>query len=232
MKHQELPEVKKMKVEIWSDIMCPFCYIGKRHFEEALKGFGHHAELEMEWKSFQLDPEIPKERKEIEHVYDYLAKRKGISHDQSVKLHDRVIAMAHAAGLVYNFDKAIVANSFDAHRVIQLAKSKGLGNEIEERFFKAYFTDGMDLGDPATLIEIGKEIGLEGAEVREALHSDDVAYQVKQDIDEAAQLGIRGVPFFVFDRRHAVSGAQPADVFLETMEKAFEDWRKNNPTTE
>jgi protein disulfide-isomerase len=232
MKHDELPEIKKMQIEIWSDIMCPFCYIGKRHFEEALKQFGHHAEVEIVWRSFQLDPEIPQDREKIEHVYDYLAKRKGISLEQSVKLHERVIAMAHAAGLVYDFDKAIVANSFDAHRVIQLAKSKGLGNEIEERFFKAYFTDGMDLGDPATLIELVKEVGLEGAEVREALHSDDVAYQVKQDIADAAQIGVKGVPFFVFNRRYAVSGAQPADVFLETLEKAFEEWKKANPVND
>lgn len=220
------------KVEIWSDIMCPFCYIGKRHFEEALKTFGHHSEIEIEWKSFQLDPEIPKEREKIEHVYDYLARRKGISHEHSVELHERVVGLAKAAGLAYDFDKAIVANSLDAHRVIQLAKTKNLGGEIEERFFKAYFMDGMDLGDPATLIELGKEIGLEGAEVREALHSDDFAYKVKQDIAEAREIGVQGVPFFVFNRRYAISGAQPVDVFVETLEKAFEEWQKANPVSD
>ncbi len=211
-----------MKVEIWSDIMCPFCYIGKRHFEEALKRVGHKAEIEIEWKSFQLDPTLPIERKEIENVYQYLAKRKGITLEQSIKMHAQVMEMARRAGLAYHFEKAVVANSFMAHKLIQLAKEKGLGNEIEERLFKAYFTDGMDMGDPATLIELGTEIGLQGAEIKEALTSDDYAYKVKQDIMEGAQLGVQGVPFFVFDRKYAISGAQPAEVFVQTMEKVME----------
>ncbi len=211
-----------MKVEIWSDIMCPFCYIGKRHFEEALKQFGHKAEIIIEWKSFQLDPEIPKEREKVENVYEYLAKRKGISLDHSKKMHENVMKMAHAAGLEYHFDKAVVANSFDAHKLIQLAKEKGLGNEMEERLFKAYFTDGMDMGDPAVLIELGREIGLEGAEIKDVLASDEYGYKVKEDIWEAEQLGVKGVPFFVFDRKYAVSGAQPIEAFVQTMEKASE----------
>lgn len=213
---------KKIHVEIWSDIMCPFCYIGKRHFEEALKQFGHRADIELEWRSFQLDPEIPLVREKIEHVYEYLARRKNISHEQSVKLHDRVMDMAQEAGLAYHFDKAIVANSFDAHRLIQLAKVNNLGNEMEERLFKAYFTDGMDLGDPATLVELGTEVGLKMPEIKDALQSEAMAARVKKDIAEADQLGVRGVPFFVFNRKYAVSGAQPAQAFVTALEKAAE----------
>jgi protein disulfide-isomerase len=219
----------KMKVEVWSDIMCPFCYIGKRHYEAALKQFADSNRIEIEWKSFQLDPTIPKNPENKNNVYKYLADRKGMSEAQSRKMHDNVVEMAKQAGLSYNFDNAVIANSFDAHKMIQLAKTKGLGDEAEERLFRAYFIEGMDFGDAATLVKIGQEIGLEGTEIEAALLSDDFAYKVKSDIAEAAQLGVQGVPFFVFNRKYAVSGAQPTEAFLETMQKSFLEWEKSNP---
>lgn len=221
----------KMQVEIWSDIMCPFCYIGKRHYEAALNAFADRNDVEIVWKSFQLDPDIPAVASKPENVYEYLAKRKGMSYDQSVRMHQNVAEMAKKAGLEYNFDKTIIANSFDAHKVIQLAKTKGLGDAIEERFFKAYFTEGRDLADSATLAELGGDIGLDRQEVLNALNDDHYAYLVNQDIMEARQIGVTGVPFFVFNRKYAVSGAQPADAFLKTMEKAFAEWRRDNPRT-
>ena len=124
-------ESLKMKVEVWSDIMCPFCYIGKRNYEAALSGFEGRENIVIEWRSFQLDPTIPKHSPVKENVYQYLAEKKGISYEQSAKMHERVIRMAKDAGLDYRFDKAIVANSFDAHRMIQLAKEKGLGDAAE-----------------------------------------------------------------------------------------------------
>ncbi len=218
----------KMKVEVWSDIMCPFCYIGKRNYEAALKQFADSNDIEIVWKSFQLDPDITQEAGKKVNVYQYLADRKGWSYEQSVKMHETVVQTAKNAGLEYNFDKAIVANSFNAHRLIQMAKTKGLGDKAEERFFFAYFTEGKDLGNPGVLTELGKEIGLTETDIKDALTNDEYAYSVNQDIQEAQNIGVNGVPFFVFNRKYAISGAQPIEYFLKTLEKSFAEWQKGN----
>lgn len=209
--------------------MCPFCYIGKRNFELAITQFADKDDLEIIWKSFQLDPTIPTERTSVESIYSYLAKRKGMSLEQTIEMHDSVVQTAKNAGLVYNFDKAVVANSFNAHRIIQMAKTKGLGDNAEERFFYGYFTEGKDIGDLATLLELGKEIGLSEDEVNSALTEDKYALTAKSDIKEAQEIGVNGVPFFVFNRKYAVSGAQAPKVFLETLNVSFAEWRKENP---
>jgi protein disulfide-isomerase len=219
----------KMKVEVWSDIMCPFCYIGKRNYEAALNQFSDSSNIEISWKSFQLDPNIPEAV--TENVYQYLADRKGMSYEQSVQMHESMAETAKKAGLEYNFDKAVVANSFNAHRMIQLAKTKDLGDAAEERLFYAYYTEGKNFGNAEVLVELGKNIGLTEAEVQTALTDDTYAYKVRQDIEEAQQLGVRGVPFFVFDRKYAISGAQPPEAFLETLDKSFAEWRKENPAS-
>jgi protein disulfide-isomerase len=224
-------ETPKMKVDIWSDIMCPFCYIGKRHYESALSRFEGRGAVEVEWHSFQLDPTIPNDIPSKDNVYQYLADKKGISYQQSAKMHERVIEMAKNAGLDYRFDKAIVANSFDAHRLIQLAKTRGLGDVAEERLFRAYFTEGKDFGDFDTLISIGKEIGIPEEDVKSALVSGLYAEKVEQDIREAAEIGAQGVPFFVFDRKYAVSGAQPPEYFLQALNQSYGEWKKANPDT-
>lgn len=207
-----------MKIEIWSDIMCPFCYIGKRHFEAALKQFPQANEVEIEWKSFQLDPTIPKMDERVD-VYQYLADKKGMSLEQSKAMHENVIQMAKNAGLDYNFDIAVVGNSKDAHRLIQFAKTKELGDQAEEALFKAYFTDGKNMADMKDLIEIGTSIGLDSNELTSILESDAFAYEMMQDVQEAQNIGVQGVPFFVFNRKYAVSGAQPVEAFLQTLEK-------------
>ncbi|MCO6462327.1 MAG: DsbA family oxidoreductase [Saprospiraceae bacterium] len=212
-----------MKVEIWSDIMCPFCYIGKRHFEEALNRFDAKDRIEIEWKSYQLDPEIPEEISKRKTVYQYLSERKGISPEQSEQLHQHVIKMARQVGLEYRFDLAVVANSLKAHRIIQRAKELGLGDRAEEVFFKAYFTQGRDLNDAETLEDLGILIGLNKSQIDEALTDDVYAYKVYQDIQEGSRIGVRGVPFFVFDRKYGISGAQPIEVFIETLEKSFSE---------
>jgi len=217
----------KMKVEIWSDIMCPFCYIGKRHFEAALAKFADAENIELEWKSFQLDPTLPKPASKL-NTYEYLAQRKGMSTEQSKAMHRQVMQMAKDVGLDYNFDKAVVSNSFDAHRLIQFAKTKGLGDAAEERFFKAYFIEGKDMCDATILLQLGKEIGLDEAELKTVLGSDKFSDEVKRDIFEATQVGASGVPFFVFNNKYAVSGAQPISVFLNTLEKSFGEWKKDN----
>lgn len=216
-----------MKVEIWSDIMCPFCYIGKRRFEEALGKFSDQKNIAIEWKSFQLDPTI--QPAPGVSVYEYLAERKGISYEQSEQMHERVIAMAKDAGLEYNFDKAVIANSYDAHRLIQLAKKHKLGDAAEERLFSAYFTEGKDFGNHDTLAQIGKEIGLDENKVRQALATNEFSNEVDADIYEAQQIGVRGVPFFVFNRKYAVSGAQASETFVDVLNKSFTEWRKENP---
>lgn len=208
-----------MKIEIWSDILCPFCYIGKRHFEAALETLDPTIPIEIEWKSFQLDPTIPKMTERV-NVYQYLADSKGISLEQSKAMHDNVVEMAKNVGLEYNFSIAVVANSFDAHRLIQYSKTKGLGDEAEEALFAAYFTNGVDISDLNALQEIGTTIGLEPVELKDILHSDAFAYEISQDIQEAQNIGVRGVPFFVIDRKYGLSGAQPIDVFVDALSKA------------
>lgn len=220
---------KSMKVEIWSDIMCPFCYIGKRNFEAAMANFPDKDKIVVEWKSFQLDPDIPQQIDENTSVYQYLADRKGISYEQSVAMHERVIDMAKNVGLTYNYDKAVVANSFNAHRLIQLAKTKGLGDQAEEHLFRAYFTEGKNFSDPKVLEELGKDIGISEADVKEALSNDDFAFKVNQDLREAESIGVTGVPFFVFDRKYAISGAQPSEMFLQALGQSFNEWKMANP---
>ena len=206
-----------MKIEIWSDIMCPFCYIGKRQLEAALEAFPG-SDFEIEWKSFQLDPTIePQSGKD---VYSFLAERKGISVEQSIEMHKGVTERAKSVGLDYHFDKAIISNSLTAHRIIHLAKAKKLGDEMEEIFFKAYFTNGKDLNDAQTLIELGIQAGLISAEVKEVVENENLYLSdVKGDITEAQEIGVQGVPFFVFDRKYAVSGAQPVEAFVNTIKE-------------
>ncbi|MES2555901.1 MAG: DsbA family oxidoreductase [Bacteroidota bacterium] len=204
-----------MKIEIWSDVMCPFCYIGKRRLEQALEQFPGAEKFEIEWKSFQLDPDLVANGKE--NPYQYLADRKGISYQESVKMHENVVNTAKEVGLDYRFDQAVVANSLDAHRLSHLAKKHGVGNELEERLFHAYFTEGKDIADHATLTALGVEVGVPENEIQTLFSGDQFLADVQHDISEAQQIGVRGVPFFVFDRKYAVSGAQPVEAFLETM---------------
>ena len=201
--------------------MCPFCYIGKRKLEKALEQFEGKKKVEVTWKSYQLNPHI--EYQEDVDVYTYLAEVKGKSREWAEEMHANVSNMANEVGLNYDFDKVKIANSFDAHRVIQLAKTHNLTNEVEERFFKAYFTEGAIMSDHKTLLRLGVEAGLNEAEVQGVLGSDEFALDVKADVAEAQQIGVRGVPFFVFNRRYAISGAQDTAVFLETLRRSLEN---------
>ncbi|PXY38796.1 disulfide bond formation protein DsbA [Flavobacterium cheongpyeongense] len=207
-----------MKIEIWSDIMCPFCYIGKRQLESALAEFPDD-EFEIEWKSFQLDPNIePQSGKD---VYTFLAERKRISVEQSIEMHKGVRERAKSVGLDYHFDKAVISNSLNAHRIVHLAKKNKLGNEMEEIFFKAYFTDGKDLNDVSTLIALGMDCGLQAREIQKVLENETLFLNdVKSEIEEAREIGVQGVPFFVFDRKYAVSGAQSVETFVQTINEA------------
>jgi predicted DsbA family dithiol-disulfide isomerase len=210
-----------MKVEIWSDVMCPFCYIGKRRFEEALAQFPQADEVEITWKSFQLNPGLVTDPSV--NINQYLANTKGWQLEYAQQLNQQVTEMAQAVGLHYDFDRAVVANSFNAHRLIQLAKEHGLGDTAEEALFKAYFTQGKNIDNEDTLMELGISIGLDADEIKQLLSTDTYADAVKHDIEEARQLGITGVPFFVLNEKYAVSGAQAVEVFLGALQKAQAD---------
>jgi predicted DsbA family dithiol-disulfide isomerase len=216
-----------MKVEIWSDVMCPFCYIGKRKFEKALDQFPQKEKIQVEWKSFQLNPQMKTEPGKS--INDYLAEVKGWTPDYAQQVNDHVTGLASEVGLEYNMDKAVVANSFDAHRFVQFAKTKGLGDAAEEQLFKAYFTDGKDTSNLETLVELGNEIGLDTHELRTVLEGTRFSDEVRKDIYEAQQVGAKGVPFFVLDRKYAVSGAQQPETFLGALEQSFAEWQKANP---
>ena len=216
-----------MQVEIWSDVMCPFCYIGKRKFESALAQFPGKENIEITWKSFQLSPDL--KTQPDKNIDQFLAEYKGMPLEEAKHLNDHVTALAKRVGLVYNFDKAVVANSFNAHRFSHFAKQYGKQNEAEEKLFHSYFTDGKNIDDYGFLIQSGTEIGLDATALKAALENGAYADDVRTDIYEAQQIGARGVPFYVFNRQYAVSGAQDSRVFLETLEKAFASWQKANP---
>ncbi|MFI5131521.1 MAG: DsbA family oxidoreductase [Chitinophagales bacterium] len=216
-----------MKVDIWSDIRCPFCYMGKRKFEKAMAQFPQKDKVEVEWHSFELDPGI-KTQAGV-NIYDYLAGRKNITRESSVQLHRHVTETAKEVGLDYHFDTAVIANSFDAHRLIQLAKLNGMGDAAEERLFKAYFTEGKDISDHLTLIILGDEIGLDGRLVKKMLDSDALMDEVRYDERQARELGINAVPFFVINDRYGVSGAQQPEVFLQTLERAWQEYEQEHP---
>lgn len=221
---------KKMQVEIWSDVMCPFCYIGKRRFEKALKQLPEQENIEIIWKSYQLAPDMQTDT--TKNINQYLSEHKGISLEHAEQMNDQVTRMAAAEGLVYNFDKAIVANSMNAHRFSHFAKQYGKQNEAEELLFRAYFTEGKNTDDLNTLIDLGKEIGLDSDKLKTVLESEQYTDEVREDIYEAHQIGVRGVPFFVFNRKYAISGAQESGAFAQVLEKSFAEWREENHDAE
>lgn len=219
-----------MKVEIWSDIACPFCYIGKRNYEKAIEKFAEASNIELEWYSFQLDPTIPEEGNEGVNMTAYLEQRKGMPTSQIQEMFGNIGEMGKNVGIEFNFDKAVIANTMNAHRLLQLAKTKGLSNEAEGILFKAYFTDGVDIGNKEALKSLGLTIGLEEVNLDRVLDSDEFSYEVNQDIREGANIGVQGVPFFVFNRRYGISGAQPVEAFLETINKSFSEWKEQSDT--
>jgi predicted DsbA family dithiol-disulfide isomerase len=216
-----------MKVEIWSDVMCPFCYIGKRRFEKALEQFPAREGIDIVWKSFQLNPGMKTDPGK--NINQYLSEVKGWSLAQAKQANDYVTRMARESGLNYNFAKAVVANSFDAHRLVQLAKANGKGDAMEEQLFKAYFTEGKNIADHDTLILLATAVGLDHDAVKKVLTGNEYADAVERDIYEAQQIGVRGVPYFVLNDRYVVSGAQAIETFLGALNKAWDEWEKERP---
>tara|TARA_R110002020_G_scaffold112064_4_gene258246 strand:- start:403 stop:1110 length:708 start_codon:yes stop_codon:yes gene_type:complete len=216
-----------MKIEIWSDVACPFCYIGKRKIEKAIERFPQKDKIEIEWKSFLLNPDqVTQPNKSSQ---EYLAEVKGWSLEQTKEITANVTNMAAQEGLEYHLEKTVVANTKKAHRILHLAKTFGKGDEMKESLLKAYFTDSVNIDDDAVLLGLGKELGLEEDAIQEVLTTDKFENEVDQDIYESRQLGVKGVPFFVLDRKFGISGAQPDEVFDQTLEKAWSEYAKSNP---
>lgn len=215
-----------MTIEIWSDIVCPFCYIGKVKLEAALRQFNREG-IEITWKSYQLMPEmITQPGKGVDKM---LAETKGISLEQARQMQTQVTHMARQAGLVYHLEKAVTANTFRAHQLLHFAKAGGKQNAAEELLFKAYFTEGKNIDDLPTLLELGNSLGLDAAALQTALEEETYAGAVRKDIQEAQEIGVRGVPFFVFDRKYAVSGAQDPQVYLQALQQSFSERAKEQP---
>ena len=202
-----------MVVEIWSDIACPWCYVGKRRFEAALAGFGH--EVEVTWRSFELDPGAPASREES--AAEHLSGKYGMPVEEARARQAQLAAMAAADGLEFNFDRVQPANTFDAHRLTHLAKAHGLQDAMKERLQRAYLTDGELLSDHETLARLAAEVGVPGAE--EMLASDRYTAEVRDDERLAQEIGITAVPTFVVDRHVAVAGAQQPEVLRELLQR-------------
>jgi len=215
-----------MQVEIWSDVMCPFCYIGKRKFEAALEQFPQRDKIKVEWKSFQLMPGLKTDP--TVKLDQFLAKEKGVSIEQARSMNRHVSQIAKGIGLDYRLDQAIPANTINAHRFAHYAKENGKQDEAEEQLFRAYFVDGKNLDHIPTLVELGEAIGLDAVKVKLALENNHYADDVQTDLYEAQLAGVRGVPYFVFNKKLAISGAKEPEAFLEVLEKTFAEWWKNN----
>ncbi|HLS09070.1 DsbA family oxidoreductase [Lentibacillus sp.] len=210
-----------MKIDVWSDFVCPFCYIGKRRLEGALEQFAHRNNVEISYKSYELDPNA--EENPDQNIHEYLANQKGMSFEQAKSMNESLGEQAAEVGLTYNFDTMQHTNTFDAHRVAKYAAVKGKGKEMTERLLKAYFTDSELISDHKTLVKLSGEVGLDKDDVTALLKADDYAGDVRADEKEAEQLGVQGVPFFVFNDKYAVSGAQPQEAFSEVLEKVWEE---------
>ncbi len=210
-----------MEVEIWSDVVCPWCYIGKRRFETALARFEHRDGVTVTWRSFELDPRAPRDPRGT--AAERLAAKYGMSLEQAQSSHARMTELAAGDGLEYHLDRARGGNTFDAHRAIHLAGAHGLQAEAQERVMRGYFTDGEPIADPEALVRLVADVGVDADEARAALAGDDYAGDVRADEALAHRIGIQGVPFFVLGRRYGVSGAQPAELLLEALERAWSE---------
>lgn len=214
----------KLRVDIWSDLACPWCYVGKRRFEQALANFHQRGQLEVVWRSFELDPQAPAHSPLS--MRDALASKYGRTPEQAQEMLDSMTRTAAAEGLDYHFERMRPANTFLAHQLIHFAAAQGLQDQMKERLFRASFTEGALLSDLETLLGLAREVGLDAAQARAALQSGQFAQAVRQDEALARELGLSGVPFFVLGGKYGVSGAQSAEVLRAALEQA---WQETHP---
>jgi predicted DsbA family dithiol-disulfide isomerase len=211
----------RLAVEIWSDVVCPWCYLGKRRFAAALAHFPQRADVRVTWRSFELDPEAPRVRDAS--AAEHIASKYGMSVEEAKESQAQMTEMAAAEGLHYDFDRARGGNTFDAHRLIHLAAAHGRQDAANERLMRAYLSEGEPIGDREALVRVIADVGIDADEAGAVLDGDAYAGAVRADEELAAQLGIRAVPYFVLDRRYGVPGAQPAELLLRALERAWQD---------
>jgi predicted DsbA family dithiol-disulfide isomerase len=211
-------------IEVFSDVVCPWCYIGKRRLEQALAEFPHAEGVEVLFRSFQLDPSTPKDSDQS--LEEMLSTKYGTSRDEAREMNQRVSDIAAGVGLRYDLAAAHPANTFDAHRLLHFAAANGRQAELKERLMRAYFTEGRRIGDHGVLAELAADVGLDQKAAAAMLAGDDYAEDVRADVALARDFGANGVPFFVFDRRYGVSGAQETDVFRQVLDQV---WAEREP---
>jgi predicted DsbA family dithiol-disulfide isomerase len=212
--------MKQLPIDIWSDIACPWCYVGKRRLEKALGDFAHKDSVVIHWRAFELNPSAPRAIEEGRHV-ERLAKKYGMSVAQAEKRTAQLCEVAKADGLDFDFEHIRPGNTFDAHRVVHLGGERGVQDAVKERLLRGYLVEGEAIGEREVLVRLAAEAGLDAEDVRATLASDTYAREVRADEQQAAQLGINGVPFFVLGGRYAVSGAQPAELLLRALTQAY-----------
>lgn len=219
-----------LSIDIWSDIACPWCYVGKRRLEAALAGFPERESVQITWRAFELDPGAPRERDSSASYSERLAKKYGTSVAQADQMIARMTQVAAGDGLEFRFDHIRPGNTFDAHRLIHLGAVRGKQDAVKERLLRGYMTEGAAIGRPDVLLGLACEAGLDADEVSSLLASDLYADDVREDEREARELGITGVPFFVFAERLAVSGAQPRAVFEQALQQAWDTVSAREPS--
>ncbi|NQX63945.1 DsbA family oxidoreductase [Paenibacillus qinlingensis] len=208
-----------MQVEIWSDFACPFCYIGKRRFEQALAEFEHRDQVQVVYRSFELDRHAPKS---VPHdVYDMLSSRYGMSRQEAITMNEQMRRQAAADGLDFQFDSLVLTNTFDAHRLRLFAEQHGQGAAISELLFRAYFTESTNISDHDVLADIAAAVGIDREEALSVLASDQFAQSVRTEEENGSRMGIRGVPYYVINSKHAISGAQASGVYLNAMQQLW-----------
>jgi predicted DsbA family dithiol-disulfide isomerase len=217
-----LSSMRKLRVDVWSDIACPWCYIGKRRLEAAIARMPSPRRVEVVWRSFQLDPRAPRISRTKTSYAERLARKYRASLEQANATIERMTAVAAGEGLTLHFDRVRPANTFDAHRLLHLARERGVQGALKERLMRAYFTEGEALADGKTLTRLSEEAGLDPAEARRVLAGDAYDDAVRADVDEASRLGIHAVPFFILADEYGVSGAQPAEVLHDALAQAWE----------
>jgi predicted DsbA family dithiol-disulfide isomerase len=221
--------VSKLRVDIWSDIACPWCFVGKRRLEQALHRFRYRDDVEISWRAFELDPSAPRIRDASQSYAERLGKKYGMPAVQAQAMIDRMVETAAKDGLELRFDHIRPGNTFDAHRLLHLAHLRGVQDALKERLLRAYLTEGQAIGDREVLAGAAREVGLDDAEVRDVLDGPRYADVVRRDQALARELGISGVPFFVLGGRLGISGAQPADVLLGALERAWSEQAQPGP---
>lgn len=221
----------KMKIEIWSDIACPYCYIGKRKLEMALDQFPNKDNVELVWHSYELDPNLPKEALESK-IYGYFSMKYGMSVNEAHEAMKKTAVLAKEVGLDYDFDNLVVANTSDALRLVKLAKESGLATETEEVLFDAYFVKGKDVSDRSTLIELGTAIGLDKERIISLLDSDKYLAEIKKDIEYSEnELNLEYIPFYLFNNKEIVEGSIAVEKYLDILNKSYAEWEQNGVST-